>query len=551
MASRNGRAIVSMMTRLGVGLTLFLAIMLPAWAQADFPWKAFEFQQFGAGLNDALDPVSISTSEASDLQNITFTTGGSIKKRDGFTRINSTANPSATAVTIGGTMYRQSDGDRFLIRLVNDGGTDVIQKMDYGAGTTGPDGTWDDITGAVSFVVGTDNQGDFAQAFDTLVIEDGVSTTAPFKWSGTGNADNLGGSPPNATMVEYHKNHLWSAGGSANPSRVSFSNICTTSATCIETYTATDFFELDTNDGQIVTGLKSNLDCLYVWKTESIWRICGSSRDTFKQELMVRGIGTRSNSSIAIINNQFLFKTHLGDYARYDGGINVEIISSKIEGSLGNLNLDRIDDVRATAFDDGTGDQDYYACETQTGAGTHNRVLLYDTFHKSWTKFTGLACNAIWSYELGTLEPAIAFGDYVGFVNRYPNGTSDAGSAIDAYWQSGWWRVPELPLRKVFRKAIVYVEQSGDYNLTFNRRFDFEASGTDTSINLAGTGALYDTAIYDADAYADLTTTAVHVEFAGATQGDYFMQWRVENANANQPFVVKLVRVFVEETGRE
>lgn len=539
------------MKRLAMSLIFLLGLILPVSAQTDFPWKPFEFGQFGAGLNDSLDPVSISTNEASDLQNITFTTGGSIRKREGFTRINSTANPSATAVTIGGTMYRQSDGDRFLIRLVNDGGADVIQKMDYGAGTTGPDGTWDDITGAVSFSVGTDDQGDFAQAFDTLVIEDGVNTTEPYLWTGTGNVTAIGGTPGPATMVEYHKNHLWLAGDANNRSRVVFSNICTTSATCIETYTATDFFEIDTNDGQVVTGLKSNLDCLSVWKTESIWRICGSSRDTFKQELMVRGIGTRSNNSIVVINNQFLFKTQFGDYARYDGGINVEIISSKIEGTLGNLNLDRMDDVRATAFDDGTGDQDYYACETQAGAATHNRVLLYDTFHRSWTKFVGLNCNAIWPYELGTLEPAIAFGDYVGFVNRYPDGNSDAGSAIDAYWQSGWWRVPELPLRKIFRKAILYVEQSGNYNLTFNRRFDFETSGVDTSVNLAGTGALYDTATYDNSSYADLTTTAAHVEFAGATQGDYFMQWRVENANADQPFTVKLVRIFVEQTGRE
>lgn len=535
------------MRRWLIFLAISCSLALPVAAQVNFPWQAVEIFDFSPGLNDGGDPTSLQLGEASDLQNVVFTSSSAIEKRSGFSRINSTAL-SATTVITGGTMYRQSDGDRFLVVLTSDSGTDRIQKMDYGAGTAGPDGTWDNISGGLSLSFGTDNQTDFAQAFDTLVIEDGVNTTAPYKWTGTGDAAVLAGSPPNATMVEYHKNHLWSSGNNTNLSRVNFSNICTTAASCIETYTATDFFELDTNDGQIVTAIKSGLDCLYVWKTTSIWRICGTNRDTFTQEQMVRDIGTRSNSSVIVINNQFLFKTHLGDYARYDGGINVEILSTKIEGTLNALSQNRIDAVRATAFDDGTGDQDYYACETASGGSTHNRILVFDTFHRAWTKFVGLACNAIWTYELGSFQPAIAFGDYAGFVNRYPNTDADAGAAISAYWQSGQWRFPEVPLRKIFRVAQLYVEQSGSYNLTFTHRIDFEGTGTATSISLAGTGALYDTAIYDADAYADLTTTIGRIEI---DDGDYFFQWRVANANASQPFTVKGLRLWVEQTGRE
>lgn len=527
---------------------LALLSLWPSLGHAEIPWRAFEFFNLSGGLNDGFDPTSIADNEASDLQNVVFTTGGAIKKRQGFANINSSAEPSSSGVTTGGTMYRQSSGTRMLMRLVNDSTGDKIEKMDYGAGTAGPDGTWDDITGATAISVGNDNQGDFAQAFDTLVIEDGVNTTAPFKYTGTGNAAALGGSPPSATMVEYHRNHLWSAGDSSNRSRVSFSNICTTASSCIETYTATDLFELDTNDGQVVTGLRSGLDCLYVWKTNSIFRICGTSRDNFTQEQMVTDIGTLSNSSIAVINNQFLFKTHLGDYAIYDGGINVKIISTKIEGTLGALNMNRIDAVRATAFDDGTGDQDYYACETNSGASTHNLVLVYDTFHEAWTKFSGINCNALWSYEVGTFQTAIAFGNYSGFVSRYPSTNADAGSAINAYWQSGQWRVPEIPARKVFRVSQLYVEQSGNYNLTFTHRLDFEGTGTSTNVNLAGSGALWDSAVYDSSAYADLTTTIGRIEI---NEGDYFFQWRVANANASEPFTVKGLRVYVEGTGRE
>lgn len=535
------------MKRWLVVLAVLLGLTITVQAQTAFPWTAFEFFQLNGGLNNGYDPTAIATNEASDLQNVVFTTGGAIRKRQGFGHINASAAPSASAITTGGAFYKLSDGTRYLVRLVADT-ADYIQKMDYGAGTAGPDGTWDDITGATAISVSQDHQGDFAQAFDTLIIEDGVGTTPPYKWTGTGNAAALGGSPDNATMVEYHRNHLWSAGEAANPSRVNFSNICTTSSSCLETYTTTDFFELDTNDGQTVTGIKSGLDCLYVWKTASIFRICGTSRDSFTQEQMVRDIGTQSNASIVVINNQFIFKTQYGDYARYDGGVNVEIISAKIEGTLNALNLDRLNTTRATNFDDSTGDQDYYACESDSGATTHNLVLVYDTLHRAWTKFSGINCNTIWSYEVGTLERAIAFGDYSGFVNRYPSTEADAGSAITAYWRSGQWRVPEMPLRKVFRKALLFVEQSGNYTLTFNHRLDFDGAGTNTTVSLAGSGALWDSAIWDDALYADSTTT---VEAIDINQGDYFFQWSVANSNASEPFLIKGLRVFVEQTGRE
>jgi len=527
---------------------LVLGTSVQASAQQNFPWKSFDVFDFSDGLNDGSDPVALKLGEASDLQNVVFTTSSAIKKREGFSRINTSASPDSTSATVGGTMYRQSDGDRFLVRVVNNGATDVIHKMDYGSGTSGPDGTWDNITGALSFSIDDDAQGDFAQAFDTLIIEDGLNSTAPFKWSGSGNAEALGGSPPEATMVEYHRNHLWSAGDTDNRSRVTFSNICTTSSTCLETYTATDFFEIETNDGQVVTAIQSSLDCLYIWKTQSIFRICGTSRDNFTQEQMVKDIGTISANSVVVINNQFIFKTHLGDYALYDGGVNVTILSTRIEGSLASLNLNRIDAVRAVAFDDGTGDQDYYACETQTGGSKHNRVFVYDTFHQSWTKFKGIDCNAIWSFEVGTFETAIAFGDYAGFVNRYPDTDADAGAAIDAFWQSGQWRVPEIPLRKTFRVIQVFVSQEGNFNLTFIHKLDFEATGTSTSISLAGSGSLYDTAVFDSDTYGDLTTNIARIEI---NDGDYFLQYRFEQAGINEPFTVKGVRTWLESTQRE
>ena len=181
-----------------VWISVLLIGLLPALLSAQNTWRAYDFFNLVGGLNDAFDPTAIAPNEASTLQNVVFTTGGTISKRSGFNRIN-TAVACGSGASIGLFMYKQADGDRFLLSVCPT--NDTILKMDYGAGVAGPDGTWDAITGSLSFNVGNDHQADYATAQDTLVIEDGLTTTAPYKWSGSGNAEALGGSPPNASMV--------------------------------------------------------------------------------------------------------------------------------------------------------------------------------------------------------------------------------------------------------------------------------------------------------------------------------------------------------------
>ena len=519
---------------------LLLGVGLAAHASAA-TWANYDFFDLVGGLADGLEATAIKPSDASDLQNVVFSTGGAISRRDGFARINSTADPSTSGTSTGLFFWKQVDGTRFLVRLAQDS-TDRIQRMDYGAATTGPDGTWDNIEGSLAPSFGADDQADFAPALNVLVIEDGVNTTAPYQWTGSGNASALTGAA-NAQIVEYHKNHLWTGGNNTNASQIAFSALCTTSSTCLTSWTATDVINLETNDGQIVRGLKSGLDALYVWKDNSIWRISGDNRDNWVREQMVRDVGTLSNASIQVLNNLFVFVTPRCDIAIYDGGLNVQIISKKMQGTIDGLNLDRCDEATAFVFDG-----DYYVSLTNSGASTHNLVIHYDTFHQAFSKFVGMNVNAATPYEIGTLQEAVAFGDYGGFVNRYPSGDSDAGSAITAFYQSGWSRFQEIPEEKTFRLARIFTNQTGTGNtLTFEHRLDFQATGTQTTLNLAGKGSLWDTAVYDTDRYADLTTLIGRVGIH--LQGDFF-QWYLRSSGTQPAWVVRGVQVWIEGTGR-
>lgn len=498
-------------------------------------WTSIEFFGLTGGLADGLDPTALKPNEASDLQNVIFSTSGGIQKRNGFAQINASAACGGESFT-GLFMYKQSDGDRFLLGVC---ANDTLVKMDYAGGTTGPDGTWDTITGSLSFAVGQNEIADFTTVQDVAIIEDGLNTTPPYVYTGTGNATSLQASDadvPNATMVEFHNRILWVAGRSDARSRIDLSNL-----DAYTTWTATDNILVETDDNQVITGLKSALDCLYVFKTESIHRICGRDRDNLRLEQMVRGIGAASNAAIEVINNKFVFLTSQGDIAIYDGGINVQFISEKIKGTLTSSVVDfgRFQYASAATLDD----SEFYLSLSTAGSGTHNLILMYDVDWQAWTKFSGLNANTLAVYEEGTQERAIIFGDYSGFANQYPSGTSDAGSSIEAYWQSGHLKF-DTPTQKTFREMQLFVRQEGTYSITFEHRVDFATTGTSNSISLSGTGALWDTAVYDTDSWADLITNIVRIRNMDVT-GDFF-QWRIEDTSTNNPFLLRGARLWYE-----
>lgn len=526
-------------------LSVLLLAVMPVQAN---PYALYEFDKLTGGLNDSFDSITIDPSEASDLGNVFFPRGlsGSMGSRPGYSRINSSAL-SGTPTFTGLTFFKLVSGTKSLVALTTD---DKVWKMDYGG--SGPDGTWDDITGALSFNVSQDDQADFCVAQDSVVIEDGITTTAPYRWTGTGDAAALTSDAdvPSSSMLEYHVRHLFLAGDSANPSRLYFSELDD-----ITSYVSTDFIRVETDSGDgIIRGLKTGLDGLYIWKDSSIWRLSGTNRDDFVLERMVQGIGTLSDASISVVNdpksNQqiFVFVTQNGDVAAYDGGVNVAILSRKINASFPNaVNFNRVDEVRATSYD-----FMYLVSVSSSGNATHNRIYIFDFIHNAWTRFTGMAANTISTFENSNGQALLMFGDYSGYANQWNvNDTSTYNdpdtTAIDAYWVSGWQPFKDAGLNKNLRSVRVWANREGTSRLLdVEVRKDFGTSGTSTSLSLAGSGAVWDSAIYDTDLYGDLTVTIGRVDPNLGVESNVF-QIRIDNGErASERFRVRRLQFQVE-----
>ena len=469
-----------------------------------------------------------------------FTTSGNWKTRSGYAKLNTTTLGASVACT-GLKYYKLVAGTKFIVGIFDN---DKIYKMDYSGGG-GPDGTWDDITGSLSFAIGQDNLASFAIGEDTLIIEDGLSTTPPYKWTGSGNAAALGGSPPNATMVTYHKRMGFAAGNNTNPSTLYFTDVGN-----IENWTTglSGNLNIDTNDGTVITGIVPGFDALYIWKgtagssNGSIWRLSGDDKDTFQLQRMVSIVGTASHQSIARIGSDFFFTTSQGDVYIYDGAIKTQLISTKIQGSIDGANFNRFPYAIGEVFD-----KDYYISYSTVSNSTHNRVLSFDTFPYAWTKFTGLNANALAVAEDGLGKDMLVFGDYGGFVYKYPSGTNDAGTAISTLYVTKQYYFPELKPQKDWKLLKVFANQKGNYNLNLELRKDFGGTGTAESVSLLGVSSLYGTAVYGVDSYGGQNLIIGRIEVN--KEGDFY-QIRFSNSNLDEPIEVKGWEIYLQEGDR-
>jgi hypothetical protein len=520
-------------------ILLLLILLLPVTAWGVIDWQRYDYFDYSGGLNDTFSSIRVADNEATSLQNVVFTNSGSFKTRGGSAKTMTGSTLGATTDTNGIFFYQPTSGAKFLVGVFSD---NKIRKMDYATGG-GPDGGFDnekdDITGSLSFSVDQDDVASFAVGEDILIIEDGLNTTAPYKWTGSGDAADLGGSPPNCTMVAYHKRQAWCAGNNSNPSTLYFSDLDD-----IENWTTalSGNLTIETNDGSEIRAIEPGFDSMYAWKDFSIWRISGDDKDNYELERMVQGIGTKSSDSIQIVGNDFIFTDGQGDTYIYDGGIKVRLISSKIEETMDESNFTRFTKIRTTLFD-----KDYYLSLSSVGSSTHDTVLVFDTFNLAWTKFSGMNINAMTVGDDDGGEDIIYFGDYTGFVYEYPSGTSDAGTAIDMFYTTKQFRFPEVKQNKTFKVMNVFIKQAGDYNLNVEVRQDFIGTGTSQAVNLSSTDSSFGTAVYGIDAYGGENIIIGRLEYN--LEGQFF-QIEYSNSNLDEPIEVRGNNVYIEPSDR-
>ncbi len=539
---------------LGKILVVLFVLNIPNLANAEVKWAKFSYFSNWGGLNDQQSTTEIADNEATDIQNIVFDTGGALKKREGYQTLPyESPRKVATGTTVcvnGLWFYEKASGSKYLVALCNNDGKATLMKKTWTSGVGMAGGVWDNIDNGTLSAVYTNNlQPDFAVAEDVLVFTAG-DVSPPYAYNGTGRAYILTSSAnvPSGSMVEYHKNQLFVSGSSTYPSRIYFSALDD-----ITTWTATDFFDVQTSDGSNVRALLSAYNALYIFKDQSIWRLSGYERDSFVLEKMVDGVGTLSNASPVVTAKGIFFTSSQNDVCVYDGNYTVKFISNKIANTIKNLNMTRAPYVKGLGFSTYRfQDNDYYTSVTTADGATNNRLLVFDTFYNAWTKFKGINANALCLGKDDEGKNIMFFGDFDGYVHQYPSGLyydgNVATSAIVAFYQTKWFRYPEVSLGdKYWRLLKVYALSQDAVQLHAECKSDYEASGKVLDINLTGSSDQWDVNKWDIALWGG---DSVIVGRKEVEKGKTMFQVRFYNNDVDQRFTLLGFENFIEPVDR-
>lgn len=446
--------------------------------------------KLNGGLNSTASALGLQTSESTDLQNIDFDVFGSIKKRKGYTQLNtSAANSGATCTGLFNAGFKSGTK---LFGAFEDG----IFKMDD------LDGTWDSITlSGTSITTGDNNLLSMTFFDDRLLATNNVD--APIQW--------LGGSgavkavvPTGLTKAKWTidwNNYAFyfnvTVSGTAYPSRGYWSAIKDTT-----TWPATNFIDVELDNGEEITGVKPLGDRLVVFKENSIyyWLFTGDSDIPFVVIRSASDVGCISGYSIQEVNNGLVFLAYDGLYF-FDGNDSIKL-SDRVNATLDTFAKNRFQ-YAVSAYQRETGH--YWLSFSTSGGTSHNRCLIWDSRNNAFSLYNGHNSN-YFTVLLDSGTEKIYFGDYAGFVYQADNGTSDnpsgTATAIDAYWKSKWFNFGDLFTEKATTNIVLYY-QLKQAILTFGYSYDLD-NGTQYSqtIDTSTSSDVYDTAEYEMARYA-------------------------------------------------
>ena len=449
---------------------------------------------------------------------------GSVLKRSGYTALNTSAFNSGATWTSLHFLERQ-DGTDFLVGTCGD----KIAKQDSF------DGTWDDISAALTITAGNDNKWHWVNFGDNMYGTNGIDL--PLKWDGSGDAE-LWTTVTDLTKAKYTEtweNYMFlghvEVESTTHSTRLYWS--------CInepETWTATDFNEIGFKDGDEITGVKALGDRLVIFKQHSIWLafFTGSSDIPFTFQKTQSDVGTVSSHSIQKVNNGLIFLSDDGVYF-FDGNN-----STKLSDKVNNTFNDTIKNSRLAQTVSGYQQTKnrYWLAFTESSGSTNDRVLTFDTFNNAFSIYKGHNINTATVLITSGAEK-LYFGDYGGFVYEADTGTNDfpsnSSTAIDAFFRTKFFNYGDLLDKKGVPQLVIY-HQCGSATLSFSYTFDMqEGDDFSQSFSIACPGAKWDTGEWDTDDWGRDGGNIVRRDLTGR---GYLISYKFANAVASETFQI-------------
>lgn len=479
-------------------------------------------QLFAKGYDDRRPPEFLPKGYLADALNC-FIRSEEIVKRKGYTII---GNDLGSAACQGIKGVRFADTTKRIYAVFN--GT-VYSRTDSGSANA-----WTSLGGTLH----ASDPVDIVVANNNVYFFDGTNTVVKVNSSNT--LSTVSAIPIGKGAKWFH-NSMYIFGVSGAPNDIRVSDLGDP-----ETYTGgtSTTIPINPNDGDFVTGLGILKDELMVFKTQRIWAITGFGTATLDANDInerLSGFGTLAYRSIINIGNDLLYLGFLGDIphvrslqrTRFGTIVDAGLISINIEGTMNGLNKAQLD--KCAAIFDG---RNAWFAVANGASSTNNLVVMYDTITEGWVRHTGINASCWDSFTIAN-TPQLYFGEASGDSKAYvlDTSTSDNGTAINFQLITRRYGGDLPEVKKKWKYFKIGAEEVGNYDLTVDYSkdgFTYDNLGT---LNLSGTGSVFDTIILDTSKLGgtDVKRQTFNLPKAVA----YYTQYRIHDTSATSSVAIR------------
>jgi hypothetical protein len=386
----------------------------------------------GGGLNNLISDNLIEDKEASDLNNIQFVESGAPGKTTGKSVWGSglSNNPKGLAT------FTSDAGSRFVCTI---DGTALVT-------TTAASGTWTTVSG-VTFTASQETT--FTQARSKLFIFNGTDGGA--WWDGT--TLSRPGTIPSAKFSIFYQGVHVAAGTSTNTSRLylsqpddatkftraagTLSDSTGVPGATVFSGTTANFIDVQTADGDKITGLAKFKDMLVVFKERAIYSMTLDSSGNPVITPLINYLGAVSHRSIDNVDNDVFYLSRLGWFvlgyeANYLNVVRTNELSARVHPDVETINPANLAKVCSIYSP-----YRFFSSYPSGGSTTNNKTITYDKRFQAWSKLDIVHANAFTVFVDSTNTQHLLFAsDDEAKVYELDSNYSDNGSAISAYWVS-------------------------------------------------------------------------------------------------------------------
>jgi hypothetical protein len=332
------------------------------------------------------------------------------------------------------------------------------------------------------------------------ILTDGINPAATYDGT-TYTQITHSSAPTDPKFAADYANHMFLAGDPAHPSKLYFS------APLAETDFATGNGAGVIQVGFEIVAIKQFRDTLYIFGTNSIKALKGTSTSDFVVTGVTHDLGCLATDSVMEIGGDLLFLSQDGmrpiSGTSKIGDVELETISKKVQSVFSDVVLAiDLNGLSSVVIRNKSQFRIFFAASESQGIIGGIRQNQ-DGLGFEFGQLLGLEATCAASGYIGQYE-FIIHGSSNGKVYRQERGNSFDGLDIFSVYQTPYMYMENPEQRKIFHKVNTYLRSEGDNEIILSVVYDYEdinvMNPTNYTMTTQGAAAYYNEAAYDSTA---------------------------------------------------